>query len=189
MKALKTLILCASLITVVTSCSKNGCTDPVAVNYSPEATEDNGMCQYPTNILIKRVTVEYPGQRTDATLWDANGTADTYMLLDDVTSDEILYETHRFKYSDTILTNSSGYHVFTLTNPMEIEVTDRMPHFRVTLFDLDDPGDGTNPIAEKMIEFNFNDLSWYTRCEDKFPSQIIMSGVDSRVTMEVEWCL
>lgn len=182
-------MLCASLLALTTSCSKDGCTDPVAVNYSPEATSDNGMCHYPTNIIIKRVTVEYPDERSNATLWDVNGTADTYMLLDDVTSEEILYETHRFRYSDTIWANGSGYHVFSLNTPMEFEVVDRMPHFRVTLFDLDDSGDGTPPDSEEMAVFNFYDLSWYTSCEEKFPSTITMSGVDCRVIMDVEWGL
>lgn len=189
MKAIKFLMLSAAIIAFSTSCSKEGCTDPVAVNYSPEATSDNGMCHYPTNMLIKRVTVEYPDERSNSTLWDVNGTADTYMLLDDVTSEEIIYEVHRFKYSDTVMGNSKGYHVFNLSIPMEIEVVDRMPHFRITLFDLDDKADGTQPFSEEMVSFNFNDLSWYTRCEDHYPSTITMSGVDCRVLMEVEWCL
>lgn len=189
MKALKNIFLFAALLAVGTSCSKEGCTDPVAINYSPEATSDNGICQYPTNVMIKSVTVEYPDHRENATLWDMNGSADTYMLLDDVTSEEILYETHRFRYSDTVYSNVSGKHVFSLNSPMEIEVVDRMPHFRVTLFDLDDPGDGTNTVSEEMTVFDFYDLSWYTRCEDKFPSTITMSGVDCRVIMEVEWGL
>lgn len=185
MKVFSTLFAFATILIFTASCSKQGCTDPTAVNYSQEATEDNGICHYPTNVIIKRVSVEYSNQRADATLWDEDGAPDTYLLLDDVTSDEILYETHRVKYSDTIDQNITGKHVFLLSTPMEIEVAERMPHFRVSLFDRDE---AVNQ-SEEMYVFDFYDLSWYTRGDSKFPTSIVMSKGDYNVTMEVEWGL
>lgn len=186
MKAFITLLSVGLLSLLVVSCSKKGCTDPVALNYSVDAIKDNGICQYPTNILINQVTVEYTDNRLDDSSWDEDGAPDTYILLDDRTSEEILYEVHRFKYSDTISDNESSRHVFNLVSPMEIEVVDRMPHFRVSLFDLDSNEEGG---SETMCEFDFNDLSWYTRGDNKFPTTILMSKGDCRITMEVKWCL
>jgi hypothetical protein len=43
----KTLILLAvASLTVVTSCSKEGCTDPTATNYNEKAKKDDGSCTY-----------------------------------------------------------------------------------------------------------------------------------------------
>lgn len=40
------LLLMASLTVVTTSCKKEGCTDPNAINYSDSAKKDNGSCKY-----------------------------------------------------------------------------------------------------------------------------------------------
>ncbi|MBI2968296.1 MAG: hypothetical protein HYY40_10865 [Bacteroidetes bacterium] len=37
-------------ISVLTGCKKKGCTDPNALNYNPDATKDDGSCQYLTTI-------------------------------------------------------------------------------------------------------------------------------------------
>lgn len=34
-------------LTILASCQKEGCTDPSATNYNPEAIKDNGLCNYP----------------------------------------------------------------------------------------------------------------------------------------------
>lgn len=45
-KALLAILLVGSLI----SCKKEGCTDPVAVNYSDEAKKDDNSCDYETKV-------------------------------------------------------------------------------------------------------------------------------------------
>ena len=41
-----TLLTLCFLILLVTNCSKKGCTDPAATNYSSESTKDDGSCLY-----------------------------------------------------------------------------------------------------------------------------------------------
>lgn len=186
MKALLNYTTLAIFSVCIFSCSKQGCTDPVALNYSESATVDNGICQYPTNILISKVTIDFPLLRSDNSSWDEDGAPDTYIFLDDLTSEEIIYEVHRFKYSDTINNNDSGRQVFNLDDPMEIEVVQRMPHFRVSLFDFDNNFEG---MSETICEFDFNDLSWYTMGEAKFPTTILMTTDECQISMEVKWGL
>lgn len=45
------MILVAFLATVVSGCKSEGCTDPTAINYDPEATESSDDCSYPNLML------------------------------------------------------------------------------------------------------------------------------------------
>lgn len=45
------VILFAS-ITVLSSCKKEGCTDPLATNYSTEAKKDDSSCQYEGSVVF-----------------------------------------------------------------------------------------------------------------------------------------
>ena len=51
------ILLCLSLL--LYSCKKEGCTDPVAVNYNPEADINNGSCNY-YNITPTPYEIETP---------------------------------------------------------------------------------------------------------------------------------
>ncbi len=185
MKTFITLLILGLTATSISSCERKGCTDPIALNYSVDAINDNGVCLYPTNILINQVTIEFTENRHDDSSWDDDGAPDTFIKLDDRTSEEIIHEVHKFFFSDTIQNNESGVHVFNLVAPMEIEVIDRKPHFQVSLYDSESNGE----VSELMCQFDFNDLSWYTKGDNKFPSTIMMTRDNCRITMEVKWCL
>ena len=53
MKKMITIILASVLVFGITSCKKEkfGCTDPLSVNYNPEATTNDGSCQYSSYII------------------------------------------------------------------------------------------------------------------------------------------
>lgn len=55
MKKQSFFILLVSIICVsisISSCKKAGCTDPLAVNYSIEAEEDDGTCTFPADLFV-----------------------------------------------------------------------------------------------------------------------------------------
>lgn len=188
MEKIKTLLLGVSAIMLIASCSKKGCTDPTALNYSEQATEDNGYCTYPNKMKILSVSVSFDDSREDGSSWDATSSPDTYVYVDDVTSSTVIYETHQYRKSETINDNSTGTHVFNLSDPMVIQLEDRVAHLRVSLYDLDDSGDGTS-YAETMVVQDYNDLNWYAQGDSKFPTVINSSGNGYTITMKVEWVL
>ena len=47
MKTLKILSICLILGLILSGCKTEGCTDPLALNYNPDATEDDCSCTYP----------------------------------------------------------------------------------------------------------------------------------------------
>lgn len=51
-----TLILFAACFVAFTGCKKEGCTDESAINYSSEATKDDGSCEYETEIQTDTTT-------------------------------------------------------------------------------------------------------------------------------------
>tara|TARA_B100000768_G_scaffold126422_1_gene117045 strand:- start:4666 stop:5481 length:816 start_codon:yes stop_codon:yes gene_type:complete len=46
----KSFLLVIILISVLSSCSKKGCTDPMSLAYEVEAKKDDGSCTYPENV-------------------------------------------------------------------------------------------------------------------------------------------
>lgn len=58
----KTFSLVIILISVFSSCSKKGCTDPMSLAYDVEASKDDGSCTYPENVkksLVIKVTATW----------------------------------------------------------------------------------------------------------------------------------
>ena len=58
----KTFTLFFILISVFSSCSKKGCTDPMSLAYDVEASKDDGSCTYPENVkksLVLKVTATW----------------------------------------------------------------------------------------------------------------------------------
>ncbi len=47
MKNLKLLLFCVIFGSILTGCKTEGCTDPLALNYNPDATEEDCSCIYP----------------------------------------------------------------------------------------------------------------------------------------------
>ena len=41
------------------SCKKQGCTDPGAINFNPDATKDNGTCEYGSNCLYETLNKSF----------------------------------------------------------------------------------------------------------------------------------
>ena len=58
MKTTKILGLILLSSTVLFSCKKEGCTDPLANNYSEEAKKDDGSCMYDPEMQSFTVTIE-----------------------------------------------------------------------------------------------------------------------------------
>lgn len=52
MKLFASIICSLSLIVVLSSCHKEGCTDPYSLNYDADATEDNFTCSYSGNMVF-----------------------------------------------------------------------------------------------------------------------------------------
>ncbi len=85
-RTLPVLLLAASVGLFSTSCNKKeGCTDPAALNYNPDAEKDNGSCEYPekptdnstiyTTMVVGSdtiVTVDDRGRGTGTMTWTKN---------------------------------------------------------------------------------------------------------------------
>ncbi len=72
MKFIRFFLAVAVVATVVSSCNNNqneGCSDPEAINFDPEAEVDNGTCIYDTTTVV---TVS--GEITTDTEWEAEKT-------------------------------------------------------------------------------------------------------------------
>lgn len=70
-----TLLLIAIVLFSTYSCTKSGCTNPLATNYNPEATKDNGSCILPDSSNLDVITVA--SNITTNTTWQ---TGKTYIL-------------------------------------------------------------------------------------------------------------
>ena len=63
-----TALLLLGLILVFSGCKKEeGCTDPAAINYNPEAEKDDGSCTYSEEIVIAD-----DGSGTGTTTWSSD---------------------------------------------------------------------------------------------------------------------
>lgn len=68
---------------IITGCKKDGCTDKASLNYSVEATEDDGSCQYPKFMRIKSIELRV-NETTDknGVEWDASGFPDCFVKIE-----------------------------------------------------------------------------------------------------------
>lgn len=75
---LPTLVI-LSLILVITSSCKKGCTDPYASNYKPKKTIDNGKCDVYTRVTLNSIMVnEIPEYNSSGELWDSGSNGNDY---------------------------------------------------------------------------------------------------------------
>lgn len=76
MKAYIIVLIAASMLGS-TACKKSGCTNPGALNYSVEATEDDGSCHVPTHVNVKSIEVRVlKSTDENGVEWDAQGLPD-----------------------------------------------------------------------------------------------------------------
>lgn len=73
---IKHLLFSALLILSLSAYTQNGCTDPKAINYNPEAHINDGSCEYDPLILVPEVKIERLSPEigeTSGLIWFANG--------------------------------------------------------------------------------------------------------------------
>ena len=63
----KSFLLVIILISVLSSCSKKGCTDPMSLAYDAESKKDDGSCTYPE--VSKKSLVYKKNRRLVSLLW------------------------------------------------------------------------------------------------------------------------
>ena len=76
MKLIKifSLLLLTVTLPLLQSCDNAGCIDPNSLNYDPEATEDDGKCEYPSLTLNFNYKIGDTDLTKDNT-YNINGTA------------------------------------------------------------------------------------------------------------------
>ena len=86
LNAMKKILLVLTLTTLIFACKKEddkpntstttnteveGCMDELATNYNPEATEDDGSCEYlPTELKLSSITVNSMPMTNNGSSWD-----------------------------------------------------------------------------------------------------------------------
>lgn len=114
-KALLAILLVGSLI----SCKKEGCTDPVAVNYSDEAKKDDNSCDYETKVkfwfdqstsdflynegsdlLYYYVNDELIGSNATTVYYDSSPSCDQGGVMTFVTNSKDVNQTHNVRIQD-----------------------------------------------------------------------------------------
>lgn len=111
---IRTLFLLASLLGVLNAFSQvvldGGCTNPWALNYNPDALEDDGSCAiFPT-------TISYDAQLDD-NIEIGTGISNLHMAIADHGPVQMGIKVNRRFISDVIPTNGNDYHVFTGYSP------------------------------------------------------------------------
>jgi hypothetical protein len=71
-KSMFVLMLAATGTMFMTSCSKKGCTDPLATNYDEKAKKDDGSCVYPEPEPQPQKVVEKSGSITSNETWTSD---------------------------------------------------------------------------------------------------------------------
>ena len=68
----KLISICFLLLTFIT-CKKPGCTDPIAINYYPDATKDDGSCIFENNPRLINYRITEDKTLTNDTIWIFDG--------------------------------------------------------------------------------------------------------------------
>lgn len=189
------IIIVVGLILTATSCNKRGCTNPVALNYSPSATKNDNSCIFPSYIRIRSVRIEFDSiNPSTGEKWDNTDGPDVFCAISNAS-----YQAGQFKFFSTdtsynissgIFYSQLGLNDYVLTPPQIWE--DGSWHFEDLYFNFRDFDDTT---SETIGHYIFP-LSTYTNpnSNKSFPKVITEDNLIDfgenlpwKVRIEVDW--
>ncbi len=90
----KTIFLFLGIALVNIGCSKKGCIDTDALNYTADAKKDDGTCIYPSKAIIKSITLKnFPNVDDFGNSWDNTSLADPFVSIENIAL-EVLHQTN-----------------------------------------------------------------------------------------------
>ncbi len=153
-----------------------GCMDTLAINYNPEATEDDGSCEYlPTELKLSSITINSMPLTNNGANWDAG--------VFGLENPDVFYVLKAG--SDEIFSSSSQDNIdacpISFTENLPYTISDLTQEYTIELWDNDQiAGIGTN---ELMGSCSFTPNDYITAGG----SGINISNSEIDLTLAVEW--
>jgi len=148
LKVLAPIIL---LTVIFVSCKKEGCTDATALNYSAEATKDDGSCQTAKYVRIKSVELKVlQSTDEDGIEWDSLGLPDCFIRVSTFGAGTI-YET---EVVNDVSTEDITVYTIEPNIVIPIDSLGEYEHLRFTVYDQD--GSGNSKMAGAGLVLNNN---------------------------------
>ena len=166
----------AAITTPTTTTEVEGCMDELATNYNPEATEDDGSCEYlPTELILSGITINAMPLTNNGANWDVglfgSENPDVFYVLK-AGSDEI--------FSSSSQDNIDSFPI-SFTENLPYTITDFSQEYTIELYDNDQiAGIGEN---ELMGTCSFTPNESITAGGNT----INITNSETAMTLSIEW--
>jgi len=186
---MKKILLVLTLTTLIFACKKEddkpttttptkveGCMDTLAINYNPEATEDDGSCEYlPTELKLSSITVNSMPMTNNGANWDVGvlglENPDVFYVLKQGAGDIV---------SSTSQDNIDACPI-SFTENLPYTITDLSQEYTIELYDNDQIGGlGENELIGSC---SFIPNNFITVGGDEI--NITNNGID--MTLAIQW--
>ena len=188
---MKRILLILTLITLIFACKKEdsqpnnnpiiGCTDTLATNYNPEATVDDGLCEYAPSVLkLSSITINAMPMTNNGDTWDWDITG--------LTSDPDVFYVLKQGGADIASSSSQdNISVFPIlfTENLPYTINNLSQEYTIELYDNDQiAGLGGNELIGSC---SFTPNDHIPTGGNEYPTEINIQGAGIDMTLAIEW--